>query len=193
MYRLFTNTNKKAFAEKTRKIAPEVPGNILSYADKKADPADKAVTVFEYYYIAKKLKVDLSSIKYGGRGKPYFENAKHFGISHSGNVLAIAISDTAIGIDVQTLIPFDENTARLICNDEEYLSVINDKNPSRRLTALWVKKESLIKCKGEGFNQNLKDIFERNPDFKYRTKSYKNFELAVCSPIGQTVNRPEKI
>ena len=72
MYRLFTNTNKKSFAEKARKIARKVPGNILSYADKKADPADKAVTVFEYCYIAKKLRVDLSSIQYGERGKPYF-------------------------------------------------------------------------------------------------------------------------
>lgn len=185
MLKIFKNTNKKSFIKKTDKLARNLPDNILSYANKKVDSLDRAVTVFEYSYIAKKLKVDLTSMKYGSRGKPYFENAKHFGVSHSGGVLAIAISKTPIGIDVQTLIPFDENTARIICNDEEYLSVINDKNPSRKLTALWVKKESLIKCKGEGFNQNLKDIFGRNPGFKYKTKSYKNFELSVCSPVKQ--------
>ena len=185
MLKIFKNTNKKSFIKKTDKLARNLPDNILSYANKKVDSLDRAVTVFEYSYIAKKLKVDLTSMKYGSRGKPYFANAKHFGVSHSGGVLAIAISKTPIGIDVQTLIPFDENTARIICNDEEYLSVINDKNPSRKLTALWVKKESLIKCKGEGFNQNLKDIFGRNPGFKYKTKSYKNFELSVCSPVKQ--------
>ncbi len=45
----------------------------------------------------------------------------------------------------------------------------------------------------KALREEMQAILDGNPDFKYRTKSYKNFELAVCSPIGQTVNRPKKI
>lgn len=161
-----------------------LPQNIKDYANKKVDKFDRAVTIFEYTYLAKKLNVDLSLIKYGNRGKPYFEGAKQFSLSHSGNMLAVAISNKTVGVDVQTILPYDKALAKTICNEKELEQVNNSRNPARELTKLWAKKESLIKCKGEGFNQDLKTILERNPNFKYKTKSGKGFELCVCKPIS---------
>lgn len=161
-----------------------LPQNIKNYADKKIDKFDRDVTIFEYTYIANKLDVDLSLIKFGERGKPYFDGAKQFSISHSGNMLVVAISKQPIGVDVQTILPFSEALAKTICSEKEFELIAKSKTPARELTKLWTKKESLIKCKGEGFNQDLKTIFERNPNFKYKTKSGKNFELCVCKPIS---------
>ena len=161
-----------------------LPQNLKDYANKKVDKFDHDVTIFEYTYIAKKLGVDLSLIKFGSRGKPYFENAKQFSLSHSGNMLAVAISKKPIGVDVQTILPFSVDLAKTICNEKEFETVSKSRNPARVLTKLWAKKESLIKCKGEGFNQDLKTIFNRNQNFRYKTKSGKNFELCVCKPIS---------
>lgn len=161
-----------------------LPQNMKDYANKKADEFDRAVTIFEYAYLQKKLNVDLSLIKYGNRGKPYFEGAKQFSLSHSGNMLAVAISNKPVGVDVQTILPYNKALAKTICNEKELEKVNNSRNPARALTRIWAKKESLIKCKGEGFNQDLKTIFERNSNFKYKTKSGKDFELCVCKPIS---------
>ena len=182
MQKIFIDiTKRKSFIKNIDKIASGLPENIIAYADKKADKNDRAITLFEYYYISKKLKVNPADIKYGSRGKPYFDNAKEFSLSHSGGSLAIAISSSPVGADIQTILPYDEALAKSICNESELLYVTKSKNPARALTKIWVKKESLIKCKAEGFNQDLKDILKSNPEYVYKTKSYKNYEFCLCT------------
>lgn len=75
-----------------------------------------------------------------------------FSLSHSRSVLAIAISDTEVGIDIQSMnAPIASGLAeRILTEDEisEYTSLPqNDKNPY--LMKAWSIKESIFKAYGK--------------------------------------------
>ena len=54
-------------------------------------------------YLLKYLSIDLHNLNYDSLGKPFFENNYKISISHSGLYVAIIISDTAVGIDIETI------------------------------------------------------------------------------------------
>lgn len=163
------------------KLLSNLPKELQEKANEKKTQTDKNIFVFEYHKLKQLLKVDLNAIKYSKRGKPYFEdNERHFSISHSNNLLCIAIEDKNVGVDIERIMQFDELIARQICNDKEYLKIVTAKNKNLEFTKLWVKKESLIKCKAEGFNQDLKTIFERNPTYKFKFFTIKDYVICKC-------------
>ena len=54
-------------------------------------------------YLLKYLSIDIHNLNYDNLGKPFFENNYKISISHSGLYVAIIISDTAVGIDIETI------------------------------------------------------------------------------------------
>ena len=54
-------------------------------------------------YLLKYLSIDLHNLNYDSFGKPFFENNYKISISHSGLYVAIIISDSAVGIDIETI------------------------------------------------------------------------------------------
>ena len=54
-------------------------------------------------YLLKYLSIDLHNLNYDSLGKPFFESNSKISISHSGLYVAIIISDTAVGIDIETI------------------------------------------------------------------------------------------
>ena len=54
-------------------------------------------------YLLKYLSIDLHNLHYDSLGKPYFENNSKISISHSGVYVAVIVSDTAVGIDIETI------------------------------------------------------------------------------------------
>ena len=54
-------------------------------------------------YLLKYLSIDLHNLNYDSLGKPFFENNYKISISHSGLYVALIISDTAVGIDIETI------------------------------------------------------------------------------------------
>lgn len=78
----------------------------------------------------------------------------YFSISHSKNLVCVAISDKPIGVDIENLEEFEKKVAnkkdvlwKKIACEKEYEII---KNPSiGRLTAFWTKKESIYKCQNE--------------------------------------------
>ena len=86
------------------------------------------------------------------RGKPYFKKSPwHFSISHSKGHVFCALSQKPVGIDAEEL---DRNIrpqlADKILSPGERAGY--DRAPDRRLALLklWVLKEALAKCTGEG-------------------------------------------
>ena len=53
--------------------------------------------------IFKLLSIEDKEVKYDKAGKPIFSQNKSLSISHSGNYAAVIISDTAVGIDIETI------------------------------------------------------------------------------------------
>lgn len=110
---------------------------------------DKLRSVCSAFLVKKFVKCE--ELKYNEYGKPYAHNGKFFNVSHSGNFVALAISDYEVGVDVEAIKK----------RDMSFLGNIFDEKDIKGATLedtylLWCNKEALAKCVGRG----LRDIKE---------------------------------
>ena len=84
-------------------------------------------------------------IKETKSGKPYLENGPFFNISHSGELVALAIcEDSNVGIDIEKIDEKKINAIKsILCENEK-----NTENPGD-LFKIWSNKESVLKCRLE--------------------------------------------
>ena len=108
---------------------------------------------------------DALDLKYriGEQGKPYFmdKTLPFFNISHAGGYVALALSDTEVGIDIQNRRNNREtDMAERFFSERESKAVKDD--PDRDIFyKLWSRKEALGKCTGEGVRPYLDtDVYE---------------------------------
>jgi len=97
-------------------------------------------------------------------GKPFLVNYPgiHFNLSHCKDAVACILSSCEVGVDVESVCPYDDNLARAISNDTEYGWINEHPDPvqkAHRFTELWTRKESLVKWLGTGLNDDLPNIF----------------------------------
>ena len=120
-------------------------------------------------------------IVYGNNGAPMLTDSdRHIGISHTKELVAIAISDTHIGIDIE----FGERdalkVAKLFLTEKECGTLDNNKDEALRL---WTTKEAAFKLASENATV-LKDIETEfkgteNGEYIYKIK-YTNQKSAIC-------------
>lgn len=88
------------------------------------------------------------------QGKPCFADYPrfHFNISHTEDLVAVAFSDSPIGIDVEHVRHAKERVAKRFFHEEEYQTLMQQplEKQDEYFTALWVLKEAYVKCTGEG-------------------------------------------
>jgi len=110
----------------------------------------------ERQILARYLDVRPASLEFGREpsGKPLLVSDQlQFNLSHSGGVALLAVSRTlAVGIDVQE--PHEAVTrpwfAKRICSLREYEQIAALTDRSAALLRLWVRKEAVVKARGEG-------------------------------------------
>lgn len=114
-------------------------------------------------------------------GKPYMDNV-YFSISHSKEMVAIAISDKPIGLDIEYIRPLLMDITSTIATKEEQESIHNNED----LFKLWCLKESLSKCIGIGLNQGVKNLTAKEGIYQYndkiyvgKTTTYNGYQIAV--------------
>ena len=111
--------------------------------------------------------VDELSFSVDGNGKWSCNGGVHFSLSHCGNVVAVAVSEHPVGIDVEAcdVERFNARLAQRILTDgerETYQALPTDKRP-QALLEIWTKKESLFKRDGgKTFTPNAIDTSTNN-------------------------------
>ena len=157
---------------------------------------DKLLSAGAYLILEKMLKeenITTPRFRMGKYGKTYISNYEHiyFNLSHSGKMVACAISDREVGIDVEYNDPtIDLNIAKNYFYNMEYESIMKSETPQDEFFKYWVLKESYMKYTGLGFNLNL-NSFEIVIDDEIKLKNDKNnlkfslfnvedYKLAVC-------------
>lgn len=96
----------------------------------------------------------------GEKGKPFpdgFENI-HFNISHSGKWVAIAFSDSAVGVDVEKIRKVPEGVANRFFSqpEKDWINSCPDETSKADVFfTLWTLKESFLKAIGKGLTKNL--------------------------------------
>lgn len=80
-------------------------------------------------------------------GKPYLKDSDLFvSISHSAEGVVCAISETAIGIDIEKIKPVTEKFINYVCNEKESEYVLaNLEEGPQRFFAVWTAKEAYLK------------------------------------------------
>ena len=136
--------------------------------------------------IAKKCEVSPDSIvfKIIENGKPYVENLGiHFNISHSGDYVICAVSESEIGIDIEKIKEVKDGLTEYICTEEEknYIASCKDKEKKqRRFFEIWTAKEAYFKFLGTGLG-DLKSINSLDEEFKIHLKtfSHENYIISI--------------
>ena len=171
--------SQKKIGRLLNKLPPSRKDRVEKITD---NPIYREFLIVEYFIVIKKLKLEnTDDFSYSETGKPFIKNAAfNFSISHSNKLLIVAFSRNNIGADIQFLLPFENEVARLACNDAEFNSIANSKNPDLEFTKLWTKKESVVKFYGGTLYKDTKNILTDNPDLKILTRVKKNYAMSIC-------------
>lgn len=102
-------------------------------------------------------------------GKPYLKDCHlHFNVSHSGEYLAIAVSKSPVGIDIQKRKDIKEGMYRKVVQPQEAVLIEQDKEND--FLRLWTLKESFVKAEGKGLRISMKDYwFEKENEHYFVT------------------------
>ena len=80
-----------------------------------------------------------------------------FNISHCKNAIGCVVSDVGdVGIDVECTGRYTDQLSAYCMSDEENGQIKAAEAPDALFTELWVRKEALLKCTGEGITDDLK-------------------------------------
>jgi phosphopantetheinyl transferase len=98
-------------------------------------------------------------------GRPYISGAPAFNISHTGEIVSIAVaprSTDLIGIDLESKsdISLTPGLIDRVCHPEEkrYLEGLPEAQRSDAFAICWTRKEALLKATGEGIGEQLPRI-----------------------------------
>jgi len=126
------------------------------------------------YQICKLLDLDNKGIMFtkNKSGKPYLQNYPefHFNISHTRNAIAVAFSNSEIGIDIEKIKSPDFKIAKRFFTSSEQNYIFTQENSERAFYEIWTKKEAYIKYTGTGLSVSLKSF--NVLDDKNTTMSY---------------------
>lgn len=130
--------------------------------------------------------VDELSFAVDGNGKWSCNGGVNFSLSHSGRVVAVALSSSPVGVDVEAVdgMRFNARLARRILTDGE--RTLYDNAPQqqqvRLLAEFWTKKESIFKRDGgKAFAPVATDTTGQNVACKLLEFGKKEMVLAVAN------------
>lgn len=113
-----------------------------------------------------------NKLAYGSSGKPYLRDLPdiHFNISHTKGLVACAIGQAPVGIDVERIKPYPKSVLRKMTEKERFY-IQNAKDPDEAFVRVWTMKETMVKWTGEGlaaFSQTecVPDDFKENQAFR---------------------------
>ena len=119
---------------------------------------------------------------YDRNGKPMLEGHPeiHFSMSHCAHAVAVVLSDTPAGIDIETLDHYSEDIASRVMNEEEMCHIMSSPNPAMAFTRLWTMKESLYKLTGDDNGGNIPQMLTDSASYRFTTVSHPSYITTVC-------------
>lgn len=124
---------------------------------------------------------DIPQFVYNEFGKPSLPNLPiHFSLSHCKDAVACAVSDHNIGIDVESIVPYNPDVARRVCTAAELEMLIRSKDQDADFIKLWTMKEAISKYEGMGLSLPFAEINTDQYLFHSHKTENKNAIMTVC-------------
>jgi len=97
-----------------------------------------------------------------------------FNLSHSGNLLLIAVSSCPVGIDIELIRPDFDFKAVLPASfsAEEQRRVLQAEDPLNCFYAYWTKKEAVLKASGQGLADDMSLLDAGNEQMVWDGRAY---------------------
>lgn len=94
-------------------------------------------------------------VRYTAAGKPFVEGFMDFNLSHSGTLVACALSDKGpVGIDIEAIKPLSFDFLRDSLPPEEWDSIKASNFPANTFYPYWTRKEAVLKADGSGISMH---------------------------------------
>lgn len=143
--------------------------------------------LFVRYIVCKILRLSNRDIMFtkNAYGKPYLIGYPDFqyNISHTRNAIAIGVSSTEVGVDIEKMKMADINIAERFFSKEE-LDYILSGNKHREMLfyEIWTQKEAYIKWVGKGLSMPLTGFDVTSIDIRSRMKIYRinDYIISLC-------------
>ncbi len=123
-------------------------------------------------------------LKFSKYGKPYLENAQNFSITHSGNIVAIAISKNIVGLDIELLKSTNIEDFLPYFSNAEKQFIYKSIDKIEAFYHIWTKKEAILKADSTGLKDNMSEIDSINQNKYTLSKIYLSDKyichLAAC-------------
>ena len=103
---------------------------------------------------------------YTEAGKPLTDGA-FFSVSHSGDVVACAVSDRAVGVDLEKLRPVPSRLGRALDCEEA----------AETFWQLWTRREAALKCRGETLGAWKRS---REEGLTFTHPDYPGYAVTIC-------------
>ncbi|MFF2481857.1 4'-phosphopantetheinyl transferase family protein [Paenibacillus sp. NPDC058071] len=140
---------------------------------------------------------------YKDNHKPYLLDYPHihFNISHCECCVAVAISCSEIGIDVQNMMDYDDKLASYVCSKQEMEQLTIADDPGILFIKYWTLKESYLKMKGTGVTDHMSnyDFSEAStPGFeqfnlRFHILHHPQYIMSTCSVEHHLIMQPLRL
>ena len=107
---------------------------------------------------------------YNEYGAPRLEHGPCFSISHCKNAIAVAISETPIGIDIEHIRIARPELVERTMNEAEQQQIWESDQPNVAFTRLWTRKEAVLKLQGTGIIGDIKNTLVALDNIDLQTK-----------------------
>ena len=131
--------------------------------------------------------------EYGISEKPVFEYGEHgkpsivghpeifFNMSHCREAAICVLSNKPVGVDIESIRPYNESLARYTMSDEEMALIDSAERRDVEFIRLWTLKEAVLKCSGEGIRNDMKHVLDGLKDAKTVINEKKIYIFSVVS------------
>ena len=149
----------------------------------KSDISD--TSIFAHQKLKEILQNDfnyqLTNLSYNKYKKPYLTNSDlFFNISHSKDIVVIAIDTSEIGVDIEFYDRFEEKNMNKIFSEKEVEQITKSNNPHKEYSKFWCMKESLLKCIGTGLKIDMRNVLDNEDEFIFEIIEKDNYLISVC-------------
>lgn len=128
---------------------------------------------------------DAPIMKYGKYGKPQISGHEeiHFNISHCRRAVMCVVSDTPVGVDIETVDRYTPRLAQYTMNSHELQQIQKAESPAFEFARLWTMKEALLKMTGRGITNNIKNVLVNcTAHFETTLSADREYVYTICRP-----------
>ena len=155
--------------------------------------------ILQYAFKKLQFSFTLNDIKIGKKDKPFLNATFDFNISHSGNIIVVALINYAkIGVDVEKHRSINLPLFKKYFDKDEWQSIEQNSEPLKTFFDCWTIKESAIKHDGRGVEilsktkiQAPKIYCDTTELFYQQLKIHDDYSCAVCSETDFQILKEE--